>query len=383
MRKILMHVGPTVIDPEVLLAGVQTDVGFTSPEFIEASSKVLKGLRYIMGADKTYQPFIIPGGGTAAMESILSLLHEGDRVLVVSNGVFGDRWEGIFKRYRVKVDVMRAEPGEVVEPSAVEEKLSSGEYRAVTLTHVETSTGVRMPIQEVTKRVRRHVDLIIVDGVSSVSAEEVRATEWGVDVYLTASQKALGSPPGAGLLVLSRKAVESIDDKSLAGYFLNLSNWVKVMDLLEQEKGAYFATLPVHVILSLNKSIEMAQREGIDRRVERHSRVAGAIRSGVEGMGCEIVARKGRYSNTVTAVMTKVADPSKVLSTIRDVEGIELAPGVHPKLAGKYFRIGHMGSVNQNDAVATIAALERVLRGLGEPVKLGSGVSAVQEYLTS
>ncbi|MEM0175976.1 MAG: alanine--glyoxylate aminotransferase family protein, partial [Metallosphaera sp.] len=375
-------VGPVTIDYEVLAAGLRGDTGFTSQEFIYAMSYSLKFLRKLMGADQSYQPFIIPGGGTSAMESVTSLLRRGDKVLVVSNGVFGDRWKQIFNRYSVAVDVIKAEPGEYVKPDDVEKAVKEEKYTLVAMTHVETSTGVRAPIAEIAKRIRDKVELIAVDGVSSVGAESVKTKELSIDVYLTASQKAIGVPPGAGLLVLSERAVSRLSDESVAGYYLNLKNWIDVMRNLEDEKGSYFATLPVHLIFMLAKAFELIEKEGLENRIKRHERVAQGIRAGIESMGLDIVAKRPEaYSNTVTAVMVKKVNPAEVLKAVIP-EGLELAPGVHPALAGKYFRIGHMGWVNQNDVITTIAVLERVLKRLGEPVNLGEGVRAVQLTFT-
>ncbi|WP_205835801.1 pyridoxal-phosphate-dependent aminotransferase family protein [Metallosphaera hakonensis] len=377
-RKLLMHVGPVTIDYDVLVAGLRGDTGFTSQEFVEAMSFSLKYLRKLMGADETYQPFIIPGGGTSAMESVASLLRRGDKVLVVSNGVFGDRWKAIFNRYSVAVDVLKCDPGDYVKPDDVEKAVKDEKYTLVAMTHVETSTGVREPVEAVAKRIRDKVELIAVDGVSSVGAEAVKAKDNQIDVYLTASQKAIGVPPGAGLLVLSERAVSRLSDESVAGYYLNLKNWVDVMRNLEDGKASYFATLPVQLIFMLAKAFELMDKEGLENRIKRHERVAQGVRAGLESMGLEIVAKRPEtYSNTVTGVMVKKANPSEVLKAVLS-EGLELAPGVHPALAGKYFRIGHMGWVTPNDVMTTIAVLERVLKRMGEPVNLGEGVRAVQ-----
>ncbi len=376
-----MHVGPETIDYDVLLGGVKGDVGFTSKEFVDAMSFSLKFLRKLMGVSESYQPFIIPGGGTSAMESVTSLLRKGDKVLVVSNGVFGNRWIDIFSRYPVNVKALKAKAGYYVKPEEIEEEVKKDNYTMVTMTHVETSTGVREPIAEVTKRIRDYVDLIVVDGVASVGGEEVRAEDWKVDVFLTASQKAIGTPPGAGLLVVSENATKRLGEDSVAGYYLNLKNWLGVMQSMEKGKASYFSTLPVHLILMIKKAFELIETEGIENRIRRHEIVSSAVRKGIEALGLEIVAKTPEaYSNTVTGVMLKKANPNDLLS-MSLAEGIEFAPGVHPDLAGKYFRIGHMGWVNINDVISAIAVIERVLSKLGEPINFGEGVKAVQEYL--
>ncbi len=378
-RKILMHVGPVTIDYDVLIEGMKGDVGFTSREFVDAFQYSLKTLRKIMGAKETSQPFIIPGGGTSAMESVTSLLKKGDKVLVISNGVFGDRWEKIFSKYPVHVKTIKAKAGDYVTLDEVEKEVSKEHYNMVTMTHVETSTGIREPIYDIAKKIRQYIDLIVVDGVSSVTAEEVKMDN--IDVFLTASQKAMGTPPGAGLLVLSENAVSKLSEPSVAGYYLDLRNWINVMKSIEDGKTAYFSTPPVHLILMIAKAFKLIEKEGIGNRIKRHEKIAGAIRAGIEGMGLSIVAKHPEaYSNTVTGVILNKANPNDVLREMVN-EGIELAPGVHPDLAGKYFRIGHMGWVNENDAISTIAALERVLTKLDEPIRLGEGVRATQLYL--
>jgi len=283
----------------------------------------------------------------------------------------------------VKVNVLSAEPGYYVEPETVEKEVKKDKYTLVTFTHVETSTGVRQPIKDSVKAVRDYVDLVVVDGVSSVGAEEVKAKDWRVDVYLTASQKALGVPPGLGILVLSERAMERLkDEKSIAGYYLDLRNWLPVMNSMENGKASYFSTPPVHTILMLSEALKIIiDEEGLESRIKRHEKVASAIRAGIEGMGLEIVAKKPEaYSNTVTGVVVKKVNAGNVLSEIVS-EGVELAPGVHPKLQGKYFRIGHMGWVTENDAIVTIASIERVLNKLGEEIRLGEGIKATQLYL--
>jgi len=381
-KKLLMHVGPVDIYEEVLYAGLKNNVGFTSEEFVNAFRSSLKGLRYLFQVDDTYQPFIIPGGGTSAMESVTSFLTKGDKILVVSNGVFGDRWINIFKKYPVEVDYLKAEAGDYVSTDSVKEKVKQKHYKLVTFTHVETSTGVRHPIKDSVKEIKDYVDIVVVDGVSSVGAEEVKAKDWDVDIYLTASQKAIGAPPGLGLLVVSENAMKHLREDNIAGYYLDLKNWLPVMRGMEEGKPAYFSTLPVHTVFMLNEALKLIQDEGIENRVKRHEKVAGTIRAGIEGMGLEIVAKRpDAYSNTVTGVMLRKAKAQDVLSEIIK-EGVEIAPGVHPSLQGKYVRIGHMGWVTPNDAIITISALERTLKRLGEDVRVGEGVKAAQSYLT-
>ncbi|EQB73882.1 MAG: hypothetical protein AMDU4_FER2C00039G0093 [Ferroplasma sp. Type II] len=378
-RKLLMHVGPTMIDLDVLLSGVRNNTGFASPEFISAMRNSLNGLKYVMKAPD-YTPFILPGSGTIGMESITSLLKKGDDVLITSSGVFGDRWKSIFERYPVNYKLLRSAPGEIVDEYAIMEELEKKHYKMVTMTHVETSTGARFPVKKIAEKIRNKTDIIVVDAVASAAAEELKVQDWGIDVCLTGSQKALASPPGAALLVLSPNAISHLSDNSVSGFYTNLNSWLKVMDNFENNKSGYFTTLPVHLIFSLEKSFELIKKETIEKRVERHEMVASSIREGISKIGMEIMAKENCRSNTVTAMMLAGINMNDFLNYCIE-NGIEMATGIIPEFAGKYVRIGHMGWINENDAISTIAVIERALIKFGKPIDLGSGLNATQKYL--
>ena len=378
-RKLLMHVGPTMIDLDVLLSGVRNNTGFASPEFISSMRNSLNGLKYVMKAPD-YTPFILPGSGTIGMESMTSLLKKWDNVLIISSGVFGDRWKSIFERYPVNYKLLRSAPGEIVNEDAIMEELEKKHYKMVTMTHVETSTGTRFPVKKIAEKIRNKTDIIVVDAVASAAAEELKVQDWGIDVCLTGSQKALASPPGAALLVLSPNAISHLSDNSVSGFYTDLNSWLKVMDNFENNKAGYFTTLPVHLIFSLEKSFELIKKETIEKRVQRHERVASSIREGISKIGMEIMAKEYCRSNTVTAMMLAGINMNDFLTYCIE-NGIEMATGIIPEFAGKYVRIGHMGWINENDAISTIAVIERALIKFGKPIDLGSGLNATQKYL--
>ncbi len=378
-RKLLMHVGPTMIDLDVLLSGVRNNTGFASPEFISSMRNSLNGLKYVMKAPD-YTPFILPGSGTIGMESMTSLLKKWDNVLIISSGVFGDRWKSIFERYPVNYKLLRSAPGEIVNEDAIMEELEKKHYKMVTMTHVETSTGTRFPVKKIAEKIRNKTDIIVVDAVASAAAEELKVQDWGIDVCLTGSQKALASPPGAALLVLSPNAISHLSDNSVSGFYTDLNSWLKVMDNFENNKSGYFTTLPVHLIFSLEKSFELIKKETIEKRVQRHERVASSIREGISKIGMEIMAKEYCRSNTVTAMMLAGINMNDFLNYCIE-NGIEMATGIIPEFAGKYVRIGHMGWINENDAISTIAVIERALIKFGKPIDLGSGLNATQKYL--
>ena len=364
VSRILMHVGPSVGNVNVLSASTVPNIGFASPEFNHAMKYALEEYAKITGADSSYTPFILPGGGTVAMESTVSFLEKGSRVLIVSNGAFGDRWEKILSRYPVEFKVLRASAGNVVPVSQVKAEVQDEHYDAVTLTHVETSTGARIPLKEMAYAIRPHVGLIIVDGVASVGGERLNAADWNIDICLTASQKALGAQTGAGLLVASEKAVSRLEGGSISSYFLDLRNWLPIMNAFLSGKGGYFATPPVGTIFSLKKSFELIEMETLERRLERHRICSDAFRKGVKEMGLEIVAvLGGRGKNGPRGYPLggkKHANPGRSKQG-----GGGVAAGDHQQIKDRYFRVGHMGWIEPANIIQALRVMENSIISLG------------------
>ena len=360
VKTTLMHVGPSIGDYEVQLAGVSPDQGFASEKFRSAMSDSLKGLIYVMGANEDYIPFIIPGSGTTAMESVTTFLQKNDRILVISNGVFGNRWEGIFSRYDVDLTLLKARAGFCVSQDEIMNALSNRHYKMIISTHVETSTGVRFPIEKYAGIFRDHCDIVVVDGVASVAGEMVRTSTWKVDIFITASQKAIGAPPGAGLLVVKKDMFKKYTEGNIAGYVTNLENWKPVMESSLEGRGGYFATPPIGVVFSLRNAFSRIIEETMEKRSERHAELAKALRKGVKSMGLAIVAQDGYESNTVTGVLLEDIDSDQFVKTALK-HGVEFAAGVHPELKGRYFRIGHMGWVSREDIFKALNAIGKTL----------------------
>lgn len=382
MNRLLMHVGPSIGNRDVMLAGARDNVGFATGDFVQAMKHSLEGLRVVMGAGKNYQPFIIPGSGTSAMESTASFLSENDRLLILTNGVFGNRWEAIFSRYRVKCDVIRAEAGESITPDLVREEIGDNQYKMAFMTQVETSTGVRAPFEDLVRALRNNAELVTLDGIAGVGGEPAEVEANGIDICITASQKAIGAPPGAGLLVASEKAMSSLSYDSLAGYSLNLMNWLPIMKGMEEEKGGYFATPPVHTILSLEKAFSMIADETMEGRLKRHRHAAEMLREGIMAMGMDIVASQGFRSNTVTGLKLSKSRQKDVLENSLKL-GIEFGSGVHPGVKPDYIRIGHMGWVQEEHILRAVSVLERALEASGEDIRKGEGVKAAQSLANS
>ncbi|MCL4306717.1 MAG: alanine--glyoxylate aminotransferase family protein [Candidatus Thermoplasmatota archaeon] len=373
--RILMHVGPSIGNYDVLSAAVQPNIGFASPEFNSAMKNSLEGFRYVTGSDSSYTPFILPGSGTVAMESVMSFIPRGSRILVVSNGVFGDRWEAIMSRYPVVMKVLRAEAGRAVSIGDIEHEVSSGRYFAIAMTQVETSTGVRLDVESVAKAVRNHVDLVIVDGVASIGGETMKAAQWGIDVCLTASQKALGAQAGAGLLVASPSAMERLKGESISGYFADLRNWSDIMNKFLAGGGGYFATPPIGTVFSIQKSMDLIRSETMEARVRRHEICSQAFRAGIKHLGLEILATEKLRSNTVTGVMVDGISIPDFLQRCMN-KGVEFGAGVHPSVRDRYFRVGHMGWVQPAHIVTALNAIESSLEEMGKKVGQRSALAA-------
>jgi aspartate aminotransferase-like enzyme len=295
------------------------------------------------------------------MESVTTFLQKRDRILVISNGVFGNRWEGIFSRYDVDMTILKSHAGYCVSDDEIMKALNGKHYRMIISTHVETSTGVRFPIEKYAKMFREHGDIVVVDGVASVGGEIVKAAEWDIDIYLTASQKAIGAPPGAGLLVVKRKLFQEYPEKNISGYVTNLMNWKPVMETSLEGRGGYFATPPIGVVFSLRNAFARIREETMEKRSERHSELSRTLRDGIKAMGLGIVAQDGYESSTVTGVLLKDMDSDLFVKNALKY-GVEFAAGVHPELKGKYFRIGHMGWVSREDIFKALSAIYKTMK---------------------
>lgn len=385
-RRLLMIPGPVIFEPSVLRSMGVGHLSHMSAEFTEVFSSVLGDLKRLLYVNDEFKVLVLSGSGTLAMEAgVTNFINRNDRILVVSNGVFGDRMAEILARYPVKVDVLRVKgPGGVVDNSLIEERLKEKKYSLVTVTHVDTSTSVRHNIEELGKIVRDFNVLLVVDGVCSVAGEEIRMKDWDLDVVLTGSQKAVGVPAGLALIWLSPKALNRLKETNsrFAPYYMDFKRWIKVMDSYENLKPIYFATPAVNLIVALNESLKLIFKEGLDKRFRRHRVLSTAFRKGVETLGLRFLVESDDIAaSTVTAIYLpediRLADFRREMAE----RNVIVAGGLYPQIKDKYFRVGHMGSVNANDIISAIAAIERSLKTLEYPVELGDGVVAAQRIL--
>jgi len=369
-RFLLMIPGPSLVDPETLLEFAKPTFSHVSDEFDRIHAETLEMLRKVFGSRGKIA--LIPGSGTAAIEfAVRASIAPGEKVAVLKAGYFADYLAEAARVAGASVDVIQAEIGAGFSSSDLEGILSRG-YSAVLLQHVETSTSVANPVEEIAKTARKHGAKVIVDGIASVGGMEMRMEEWGVDVCLTGSQKALATPPGLGIVAF-REGFEPLSVNNTL--YFNVS---KVMAEMETTKS-YYITPAVNMVYSLNRALKIIMEEGLERRYRRHKALADAVRSGLEAMGLKLVAEERFRADTVTAAYLPVDWPGFYREMKRCL--VEVAGGLG-ELKGRIFRIGHMGEVTANDVIAALAAVERSLKRLGYPVKLGDGIRAAQESLS-
>jgi alanine-glyoxylate transaminase/serine-glyoxylate transaminase/serine-pyruvate transaminase len=386
-KSLLMIPGPIEFDPEVLIELGKPTVSHVAPDFIEIFGNTIEQMRVLFQSPDG-QPFLVAGSGTLAMDLAgANLTEPGDRALVVNTGYFGDRFGDILNRYGAKVQHIRGEIGNIPDIQAVEQALEQSSYKLMTITHVDTSTGVLNKVKEFAALGRKYNVLVIVDGVCSLAAEELKMSEWGVDVAFTASQKAVGVPPGLALLVAGPRAMQAFHQRKtpVANYYADWDNWLPVMQASEARKAAYFGTPAVNLVRALHVSLNQILQEGLAARTARHRRISQVFKNAILALNLEQVPQN---PDIAAATMTapyypQGIQPAEFLSRV-SAEGVVLAGGLHPEIRTKYFRIGHMGSVNIADAITTIAAVESGLALSGYRFEPGAGLSAaMQAYLQS
>jgi len=383
-RKLLMIPGPIEFEPEVMLAMSIPTTSHVAPDFIDSFGNSLESIRKVWQSPSG-QPFIIAGTGTLAMDLAGSnLIEAGDNALVISTGYFGERYAELLKRYGANVDILKAPLGEVVPVEKVEEKLKSKSYKLLTFTHVDTSTAVLNDPKPFGELGKKYNVLTILDGVCSVAGEDIHQDEWGIDIVLTASQKAIGVPPGLALLVASPSAIEAWKKRKtpVGNYYADWGNWLAVMEGYEGRKPSYFGTSAVNLVVALETSLKIILKEGLENRFQRHRKIARAFRSAISAMGLKMIPVSEKVAaNTLSApYYPEGVEGGNLLPEITKA-GIIMAGGLLPDIKSKYFRVGHMGSVNQSDILGSVAALESALLSCGYKIKPGIGLVAAQEIL--
>ena len=383
-RDLVMIPGPVEFDPEVMRALGSKTLSHLDPEFVARFGRALGRLREICLAPSA-QPFVVAGSGTLAMEmAAANLVEEGDRALVVNTGYFSDRMASMLARHGAAVTYLRADPGGAPGTDELDRALAAAPYKLVTITHVDTSTGVLAPVEAMLRAASRHGALAVVDGVCAMAGEEFRQDAWGADVYLSASQKAVGVPPGLALLTAGPRALAAWRARKapVRSVYADFGEWLPIMEAYEAGKGAYFATPAVNLVNALDVSLGQIVAEGVDARFARHRHVARAFRAAWRALGLKPVPASDELSaHTLSALYFPEGVDAALVARAR-AEGVVLAGGLHPEIRARYFRVGHMNLAGAAEVLATVGAVERALAELGQGVRLGAGLSAAQAALT-
>ena len=384
-KKLLMIPGPIEFDSKVISAmGVQTP-SHTELSFIESFGNCLRLMKKVWLAPGG-QPFIVSGSGTLAMDMAISnLVEPGDKVLVISTGYFGERFKDISIRYGANVTVLTAPIGEVVFLEDIEDELKNKDYKLLTITHVDTSTAVLVNPKPIADLAKKYEVLSILDGICSVAGEEIKQDDWGLDVIITASQKAIGVPPGLALVVVSQKALNVWKKRKtlVLNYYSDWGNWLPIMKAYEEGYPAYFGTPPVNLILALETSLKIILSEGMLNRIKRHQKLASAFRLAVFSLGLKLLPiNTGIAANTLSAIYyPDNTDGGLFCSKMAD-NNVIIAGGLHPEIKSDYFRVGHMGSVSETDLITTLNALELSLRAINYNIDLGISLDTFKKEMS-
>ena len=369
--------GPTNVDPSVLRFLSRPTLSHVSGEFATLLKETLAYLQKIFQTQGVVLP--VAGTGTLASEiALANILEPGDRVLAISGGYFGDRLAEVATILGASVDKMQVRWGAIAEPGEVESKVSADHYKAVLAVHVDTSTGVANPAQEIAAIAKSKGALFVLDSVCSLGGMEVAMDAWGIDVCFAGSQKALAVPPGLAIVAFRASATKARENRKspMATYYGDIKRWMPVLE----DPTTYFATHPVNMIYALHRSCEMILKEGLGERFKRHAQIANAFRAAMQSISLTLLCRESESANTMTVVYyPNGIDDIRFRKCLAD-SGIVVAGGLGP-LRGKTFRVGHMGNIDKNDLLATVSAIEKALSEQGHSFAHGAGVAAANRLL--
>ncbi len=380
-RTLLMIPGPVEFEPAVLAAMGEPTTSHLAPDFIDAFGQSLQDMRRVFESPSG-QPLVLAGSGTLAMDCAgANLVEPGDKALVVDTGYFSERFTAILQRYGAQVTRVSSSPGSRPSLEQVKSALEADSFKLMTITHVDTSTGVIAEVEQIAALGREHGVLVVVDGVCSVAGEALNMDSWGVDLTLTASQKAIGVPPGLALLMIGPRALEVFNKRAapILNYYADWTNWLPVMQAYEARKTSYFGTPPVNLIFALQISLTQILAEGMPQRRARHITISQACKAGIQALGLTQVPLRPEYAaHTLTAPRYPIGvNGADFLARVQQ-SGVTLAGGLLPAIRSEYFRIGHMGAVTPGDVMATISAVETALASCGYEFTPNTGVEAAQ-----
>jgi aspartate aminotransferase-like enzyme len=369
--------GPAAIPERVRAATALPILSHRGVEFRQILDELTQSLRRLIGT--RHHVFLLGVSGTGGMEAALvNVLSDGDTVLIVENGQFGERFSSIAEQMPVTVDKLVVPWGEAPDPAEIAARLKTKNYRAVVVIHNESATGVVADMAGIGAVLRDTDTLLVVDSVSGVGGIDFRMDDWGVDVVVTASQKSLMCPPGLAIAGVSEKAMRVIDAaRGMPRYFFDFRRAKTSLD-----KGETPFTPPVSLMLGLHEALAMIDEEGLPAVLKRHARLAAALRAGFVALGFPMFPKARTLSSTVTVgVVPEGLDGAAIVRHMYASYRTVIA-GQRTKLRNKVIRIGTMGAFGPEDILADLHYLECTLRDLGHPAAPGAGVLAATAALS-
>lgn len=375
IKRYLMTAGPTPLPPAVSQVMAQPVPYHRAPAFVELYASCLRRLPTVFATENDVLCFASSGSG--AMESaIANLVRPGDPVVVASAGKFGERWKELADAYGADTAYVDVEWGEQIPPEAIERALATKPAAKVVFTTLsETSTGVIHDVREIAAVARAHGAILVVDAVSGLGAAELYQDEWGIDVVVSGSQKALMCPPGLGFASVSQRALDFAAERPGGRYYFD---WARTAAGQRKDPPDSPFTPAITLFMALDVALGMIERETIEGVYARHKLLGAATRAGARALGLEIFGLDDDAAGVVTAVtVPEGVDGAKIPKLMRDRFGVTIAGG-QSRLKGKIVRIAHCGYFGAFDILTTLSALELTLTELGAQVELGAGVAAAQ-----
>jgi aspartate aminotransferase-like enzyme len=374
MKQRLFTPGPTPVPENVMLRMAAPIIHHRNPEFMEILTRVHADLKYLF---RTTQPVVVLScSGTGGMEAtISSIFKQGDKVITINAGKFGERWGELVRVFTGNCVEEKVAWGSAIQPERMAELLKEHpDAKAVCLTHSETSTGTAADIKTLSALIREESDaLVLVDGITAVGAHEFHFDDWGVDVCITGSQKGLMMPPGLALVAISERAQDIIKGQSgMPQYYMSLKKALKA------HAGDDTPFTPaVSLVIGLDEALQMIKAEGIENIWKRHESLANACRQGCNALGMKL------FSNSPSFAVTPVWIPEGVKwsafnKALKNSNGITVAAG-QDEYKDKIFRISHLGFYDELDMLTVIGGIERALKEINFDFEIGAGVSAVQK----
>jgi serine---pyruvate transaminase len=376
LKRYLLAPGPTPVPPEALLAMAMPIIHHRSPDFLPVLDSAKKGLQWLYQTRNDV--LIVCSTGTGGMVgTVNNFFSPGDKALVINAGNFGERWTKICKAYNLSVEEIKIDWGYTVKPEDIEKALKKDpSIKGVFVQASETSTGVYHDIKAIAGIVKQYENtILVVDAISALVAHDLKMDEWGIDVLIGGSQKGLMLPPGLAFIGVSEKAWAFAEKSTSPKFYFNFR---KERESLAKNQTSF--TSPVTLIIGLNESLKILQAEGLENAFRRHERLAHATREAVKAIGLEMFTKESP-SCSVTAINAPAGiDGQEIYKNLRVKYGITAAGG-QGQAKGKIFRIAHLGYADTFDVITAIAGVEMVLKGMGHPLKLGTGVAVAQELL--